>query len=416
MTLSSLQRTSQPFRHFLLALTVAVLLFLAATLTLQAQGTGTLSGRVVNETAGGGPGANIPVLLKVYKGMAPQRTVEAQTDTSGEFLFNGLDTAKEYIYRVIARYQGLAYPSDVMTFETGQVLTTTVPIYETTHDGGQVHVERAHLIMNVNPRRLQIGQFYVFSNPGDRTYLGSSSGVSETLRFYLPPGASDLQFQDGQLGERYFSTPDGFIDTEPVLPGTGSHQVLYSYNLDFNSPQYTFSVTTPYSVTAMNVLISDPAVRAKSPILASEGTRSLQGQEWSSLVAESLPPTQVVPLALDNLPLEARATPSAAPQAQPAQPPVDRTDMLRLIIVGVIALICGVLIGYYLPHPSAQQPTNQKPVAPKPPVEEKSEDELLAALADLDDAFERGDLTEDQYRKQRAGLKQELAARLQQGK
>lgn len=358
--------------------------------------------------------ADVPVTLQVYKGMSVDHALETKADASGGFQFGGLDTTKDYLYQVLAQHQGLAYPSDFMAFEEGQVLTTTVPVYDTTRDGEQVHVERAHVIMNVSPRRLQIGQFYVFSNPGDRAYIGSNSGLSETLRFYLPPDASGLQFQDGQLGERYISTPDGFIDTEPVLPGTGSHQVLYSYNLDFSSPQYTFSVTTPYSVTAMNVLVSDPAVQTRSSVVASEGTRSLQGQEWSSLIAENLPAGQVVPLGLDNLPLESRAAPTAPAEVRPAQTPTDRSDLLRLIVVAAAALVVGILVGYYLPHPSAQQPDVEQRTAPEAPAAEKSEDELLAAIADMDDAFERGELSEEQYRRERGKLKKELAARIQQ--
>ncbi|NTU51394.1 MAG: hypothetical protein HGA94_03025, partial [Candidatus Aminicenantes bacterium] len=54
------------------------------------------------------------------------------------------------------------------------------------------------------------------------------------LLFNLPDGAVNLQFQDGELGERFVSTADGFGDTLPIRPGTGEYQVLFSYDLPYS--------------------------------------------------------------------------------------------------------------------------------------------------------------------------------------
>ena len=388
-----------------LALTLAILLAMIGTGSVLAQGTGYLEGQVVNQTEDGDIPAGIPVTLVTFKGMSMEATTEVKTDMEGRFRFDDLDTSEDNIYQVAAENGGVNYLTDFMVFEDGTIPPVTLTVYEPTGEGTNIHVERLHLIIDVHPRHLQVGQFYVFSNPGNRTYIGDAEEDDGVLRLSLPEGASNLEFQDGQLGERYLSTADGFVDTSPVLPGVGMHQVLFSYNLDYDSPQFTFSVTDHYSVTGVNVLVSDPAVEVSSPILQAEGSRNMQGQDWVSLAGEKLPPGQEIRLSFDNLPMEEREMP-----APPGAPSTGSADTLKFVVLGLVLFGLGVLVGYNLPR---KQGAQESPPA-EPSSESLEEDDLIVALADLDDTFERGELPKAEYRKRRAKLKRQLAGRIRQ--
>ena len=381
-----------------------MLITLGTSSTL-AQDTGYLEGQIINQTEDGDIPADVPVTLVTFKGMSMEETTEVKTDEEGRFRFDDLDTSEDSIYQVAGEYKGINYLTDFMVFEDGTIPPVTLTVYEPTTDEASIHVERLHIIINVHPRHLRVGQLYVFSNPDDHTYIGDSEGTTEILRFSLPEGASNLQFQDGQLEERYLSTADGFVDTSPVLPGVGMHQVLFSYNLDYDSPQFTFSVTDQYSVTGVNVLVSDPAVDVSSPILQAEGSRNMQGQDWVSLAGEELPPGQEIRLSFDNLPMEEREMP-----APPGVPSSGSADTLKFVVLGLVLFGLGVLVGYHLPR---KQGAQESPPA-EPSSESLEEDDLIIALADLDDTFERGELPEDQYHEQRARLKQQLADQLRQ--
>ena len=390
-----------------------VLLFLLALSSgaglALAQETGYLEGQAVNQTEGGGVPANIPVTLIVLKDMSMQDRLNAQADGEGRFRFDGLDTSESSVYQVVAEYKGVDYFSDFLAFEDGKIPSLTVDVYEPTEEQTNVHTERLHVIINVRPRQLQVGELHVFSNPSDRAYVGHSTEMSGTLRFSLPTGANDLEFQEGQLGGRFASTDEGFLDTSPVLPGTGSHQVLFSYNLDYDSPEFSFSVTDYYSVTGVNVLVSDPAVQVDSPALQSEGFRNVQGQEWVSLAGKNLPAGQEIRLSFSNLPLEQRESPM--PPAG-ATGPLAQTDNFKFIVLGLALFGLGVLVGYSLPRRERVQEAAsfQLPDDSVAGGAEADEDELIVALADLDDAFERGEVSEGPYRQQRADLKKQLAA------
>jgi hypothetical protein len=393
-----------------LVLTLALLLAMFGTGSILAQGAGYLEGQVVNQTENGDIPADISVTLVTFKGMSMEATTEVQTDREGRFRFDDLDTSEDNIYQVAAEYGGVNYLTDFIVFEEGKIPPVTLSVYEPTTDGTGIHIERLHLIINVHPRRLQVAQLYVFSNPGSRTYVGDAEEDAEVLRLSLPEAASDLEFQDGQMGDRYLSTPEGIVDTAPVLPGTGNHQVLLSYNLDYDSSQFAFSVTDVFSVTGVNVLISDPAVEVSSPILQAEGSRNMQGQDWVSLRGEQLPPGQEIRLSFDNLPLEERETP-APPGALASR----SADTLKFVVLGLVLFGLGVLAGYNLPR---KQGAEESPSGKAPSVESTSEvleeDDLIIALADLDDTFGRGELPKAEYQKRRAKLKRQLAGQMRQ--
>ncbi|MEE8389171.1 MAG: hypothetical protein V3S14_00020 [Anaerolineae bacterium] len=132
-------------------------------------------------------------------------------------------------------YQDVACGSDLATFEPGQPeAVVAVTIYETTEDPSAIQIAQMHAFMSMLGDRLQIGEYLLVSNARDRTYVGKEdpeAGQRSTLSFILPEGAEELSFDDSGLGERYLERGGGFADTEPVIAGTATVEMLFSYEL-----------------------------------------------------------------------------------------------------------------------------------------------------------------------------------------
>lgn len=206
------------------------------------------------------PLADIPVTLEWYEGTTLKETRTAQTDAGGGFSFDELAVGGQNVYVVSATYKDVAYATDMLT------LTTTAPqqtvrldIYETTDDDAGIVIERAHLIISPQAEGVQIGQMFILSNTGDKTFVGKplqEGGQPATFRLYLPKGAEQITFDAGELRERFLSTPDGVADTLPIPPGQSTAQVVLSYTLPPQGNPWSMEYTFYYPVKNLNVLVS----------------------------------------------------------------------------------------------------------------------------------------------------------------
>jgi hypothetical protein len=77
-----------------------------------------------------------------------------------------------------------------------------------------------------------------------------------------------------------------------------------------------------------------------------------------------------------------------------------RSASLPWVVTGVVAAAAAIVVVYF-----ARRKT---PAARLVADDTGDEDELLAAIADLDESFESGRIVEDLYHAQRAKLKQDL--------
>ena len=194
-------------------------------------------GHVTNGTSGSATPTDLPVMLHVFSGREETKTLTTTLAADGSFRFGGLapGEAKTFVVRVV--YQDVAYVSDLGTFEPGQrELALPVTIYEATEDRSAIQVTQLHVFVSASGEHVRIGEYYLVSNTGERTYVGTKApeaGRRATLSFTLPEGTEGLHFESSGLGERYLERERGFADTAPVPPGTASSEVLFEYELPY---------------------------------------------------------------------------------------------------------------------------------------------------------------------------------------
>jgi hypothetical protein len=339
------------------ALTIILVLgsCLAPVYTL-AQSQGVIEGQVVNGTANGGSVEGLTVALRVFAGMEEQPSQTATTDAEGRFRFEGLSAESNHAYTLHLDYQGVEYGSDLLTFSEGETtLSVSIQVYESIESDEVISIERAHIFVDFQEDSLVVGELYIFSNSSDRIYIGAEE-VAEgqngatvlrgTLRLSLPTGAEGLAFEDGELGQRFFETDDGFVDTWSLPPGQASGRLMFSYALPYDLSGYDLTRHIPYPLEAINVLVADVGVDVTSDQLTSEGSRGMQGQSYLNLSGQNLSKGERLIVHFSGSPDN---EPVGESEAVPAQPtPESDQSLLRWVALGLIVLAVGFALGYPL--------------------------------------------------------------------
>lgn len=361
----------------------------------QEAGLGTVIGTLLNGTAGASAPDRLPLTLYALNADASSIifTRTMTSDVGGRFVIDQLDPSPTIIYAVHAPYQKANYYSDLVTFAHGD-LTVTMPItvYETTVDAGALSVEQMHLFFEFTPGHVTAGQLFILTNSGDRAYLGAD-GMS--VRFALPPDATNVSFDDGAPGSRYQLVAGGFADTEAVPPGVGAAEILVSFDLPYDGKKLDLDLTAAYPVKNVNVLVPEGGVKLTSAQLAAAGSRDTQNGTMLNFVGGGLAAGQAFALQLSGTPnLEAAGGLSAGTSG--ASPLLVASAILLLIAAGIVAFVW-----------LRQQRAAVEPEEEGVDVYARRE-ELLDAMAALDDDFEAGQIPEADYRRQRQELKAEL--------
>jgi len=262
---------------------------LAPTLVL-AQGTGVLQGQAINGTAGDQAVAGLEVILHSFQGQDEGEQRSTTTDAQGRFRFEGLETGSDWAYLVRVDYQGVQYSPGILAFESGQSeLSTTVQVYEATTDAEAVWAERAHIFVTLSDTGLEVTELYVFANSTDRTYVGAQEidGRRWTTRFLVPKDGFNLVFDDGTLGSRFLTAPQGgFVDTEPHWPGTTS--VMYSYELACPGGDCDLTRELLHPISNLNVLIPDAGATVESAQLVMAGKQQAEGGSFLNYAGRDL--------------------------------------------------------------------------------------------------------------------------------
>jgi hypothetical protein len=356
-------------------------------------GPASIVGTLVNGTAGASSPAHQPLTLYALTqdGSSILFTRTITSDADGQFVFDQLDPSPTTLYAIQTQYLKAYYTSDALTFAHGGVtLTAPITVYETTTDAAGVSVEQMHMFFDFAPGSTTVGQLFIVSNSGDRAYIGAD-GIS--LHLPLPPGATNVHFQDGELGGRYQSTPDGFADTEAVAPGVGTAQILVSCDLPYDGKKLDVNLPTAYPVKSVNVLVPDPGPKLTSSQLTFAGSRQTQVGNMQNYVGGNLAAGANLALQISGA---ANTTTTGRIPSGSTSPPwiLIASAALLLAAAGIVAFV------WLRQQREAAEEQGQDPAAQR--------EELLDAIAELDDDFEAGRVAEVDYRQQRTELKAEL--------
>jgi len=133
-------------------------------------------------------------------------------------------------------------------------------------------------------------------------------------------------------------TETGCASDRPVFPGT--HQFVFSYELEYQSSTYTFSKEIDYPINSLDVFVADVGAEVTTPGLTVQEPLSREGGRYLHLSGQDLTSADGLTLHLANLPLE-------APVAAPAAASTSGPGVLGWVVVGLATL--GVFVALCYP-------------------------------------------------------------------
>lgn len=379
--------------------TVTVAAPLTATQALTSSVLSTITGTVTD--ASGAPlteGATVN--LHGFTGMQLAMTATTTLNSDGTFVFDNIEIPAGRAFLATVEYGNVLYGSDVAQAETdGQPLGLFIQVYPSTKDQSGLSVDRLHFFFElVNQDTLRIAELYIISNNTGKTIVGDAPG-DPVLRFTLPKGAQNLQFQDGQLGERYIETAEGFADTSPVRPGAGAYQVLYSYELPYTR-KLELARPIQWNTGAVVVLAPETGLSVSGDNLQDAGSRDIQGAAYHTYNGPAMEAGSVLNMTVSGkLNLTGNLFKSSS-----------TTD---LVVGGGALGVVLVAVGLWLFQRSRKnapvETTSVSPADESGSALPESVDAVMDAILALDDLYQDGQLPEEAYTRRRAELKARLA-------
>ncbi|MGA2112285.1 MAG: c-type cytochrome [Anaerolineales bacterium] len=345
-----------------------------------------ITGQVTDGTTGK-PLASQAVVVQSFSGTAVLAQQGALTDSQGNFELQGVALPGGESVAAAVNYRGVTYSSVPKQGPSASgSISLPVAVYDTTTDASLLSMDEQHIFVESIPDRgvLRVGVLAIFSNSGRRTVVASQVGGG-ILVFDLPAGAKALQFGDGAVGSRYLLTASGFADTQAVLPGSGSHEVLYSFELPAaRTVPLRFPVRYPL---AGEVILVPPTLRVQSNQIVDSGPQQIQGGTYEQYAGGSLSPGQSLDLTI----------------LDQSQSPAGFGSRASIFIgLGLGLLVLGLLrAGLYVWRRRSSS-------GERPPQGASDREALLRSIAALDDAHEAGELEDEAYRIRREELKARL--------
>ncbi len=348
---------------------------------------GTIRGRVVNGTMGDSVTAGIEVQLIGIDGQALALTESTSTNTIGEFTFDNLEIVPDRIFGAYAEYHGVEYFSEGRQFSDDEkVIDTLVIVYEATPDTRTVHVDRLHLMFDFTVEGLvEVMEVWVLSNQGNQTVAPIEG--QEGIEFILPAGFSNLRFFNEMASERRFLITDrGFYDRGPLRPVEGT-EFVFSFTLPFKR-RLDFAQPMSYPVSATVILMPENGPKVDANGLQDLGVGDVGGTRRQTYNLGPISAGDAIELKL-----------SGGPSTSGGE-----VTQIGLIIGAALfgaALVAGGVWWYRIRVRDGSQEVAVEGIP-------SDREELLEAIATLDDGFEAGRIPEDEYRRRRQSLKQQI--------
>jgi hypothetical protein len=319
-----------------------------------------------------------------------------------------------HIFITTVDYKGTTYGSEIVTVQNEiSEIELPIEIYETTSDPSVLVVDRLHYFFEfLDEQTLQVVELYIVSNPTKQTVVASESG-SPILTFELPPNAENLEFQDGILGERYVVTPNGFGDTAPIRPGTGTHQTMFTYQIPYNRK---LELTRPVDLTtnAVVILVPEDEIKIKGDRIIDAGTRDVQGIPYRMYNGANLSPGEELRLTISGHPSWGNSLLARIRYVLSFV-----LGALGIVLIATLGALSVVLIAagvwFYLrnkPQRAKNEPHESS--AESYGTDTKNPETIMDAILTLDDLYREGQLPEEAYLERRSDLKMRLQQLLDQ--
>ncbi len=374
----------------------------------------TISGAVLNGSTNA-PVSGLPVRLRAFTASFEETLAVTTTlDIDGSYSFDLKDVSPDWVLLTSVSYGGLNFSSNatqVSRSQTAQVLPITV--FEQTTNEDAVKIDQIHLILEFFQGGVGVSELYVISNQEAAVFVGDTGQVADgTVKFALPEEAGNISFErtlgsfDSTIPATEIIQVDSlWYDTLPLRPGQGSSNLIVRYDLPYEN-EGTLAHTVLYDAANVTVILPDVGVELEEEGWTFRGVQQMPGGSgFLTYEREDLSAGSTIQMGLRGRP---QATSGGGSNAL-----APRNSSSELLIGGGVLLV-AVSAGLWMlrswqaaPRAGMREMTESNEAWGKEPAQDRIRI-LLQSIANLDDAYERGEVAEEQYRDQREALKSEL--------
>jgi hypothetical protein len=389
------------YRRILRAVTLTLALA-AVTLLTQPQYTAyaqspdtanELAGKVINGTAEAEAPANLQVTLRFQADTGEVIERVTLTLADGTFRFVNLPPQGNPGYVVSATYLEVEYTNRKLGEPLVEPLEVTV--YELTNDFTVLYLLDDTLALtsvDKKNRQIEVLEAVKLKNNSDRTFQTDvqTDGPMNLLRFTLPDGATDLDVETSLPGGHILQVNLGFALTTPIPPG--EHDILSVYRAPYNGSSLAYEPRFPMGVEAYRIMLPVGLARAESADMLELATATIGDRTFLMMESKKVAVGERVHFTITGLP-----QPSLVQRAQK----LGTSDgFKRGVLPALAGLVLVGLIGFTIAR-------RRRASAAIEAGNDTAHDELIIAIATLDERFAAGDIEEEAYKLERAELIQQ---------
>ena len=377
---------------------------------------GVIFGLLTNGTTGETLGETEVLLRGFTPEFEETLTLTTTTDAGGNFRFDVSDVAPDLIYIAGSSFDGLNFSSGANQLSRANpTLDLPISVYDKTSDPAGVNVAQLHVVMQFAEDRVQVSELYIVGNAENAVYVGPSGDPAQgVIEVAVPEGAENLMFQRsfGSMqsflpANDFVQTARGWADPLPLRPGEGALTLLVSYDLPYTSGM---EIAHPifYETATTTIILPDAGVDVTNNPWVAQPAQTMGDQgTFLNYSGPGVPVDETIRIVLEGRPSLVTDETGAA---------VVNRDQTTELLIGGGALLLAAVGGIFLwrgwqrraaadEEEDWDDETVIDDVAPS-----GDADALLPAIADLDNAYEAGNVEESAYQTQRAELKRRLAA------
>lgn len=382
------------------------------------EGNGEVQVTVSNGTSGKlSPGATVQLLIFDDVDFLTSR--EAVADAQGVAQFPGIAPDPGLFFQTQTTFNETVFVSEMMQFQpTDTTLPIDLPVYDPGGVVDDVRVSRAHWVVAIESSNgLDMGELYSLMNTGNRVYMGETmvgDGKPAVLEFELPAQAVNIAVEgDAGAEGRFIIEGNKVVDTQPLTPG--GRQLLFRYSLPATDGVADLTHPIAYPIDNLNLLVPDVGITVEAPDWVQGQPMGTSGGSYLNFILTNVaqgasPQARISGLETANVAESAAGggsgqviDPNATPglSGQPWAP-------FAVVGLGVLVLAGGTV---FVLRRRRTQPT----ASPRTRAEARQNvrQDLIQQIADLDDRYGEGELTEADYQSQRRLLKTRLVSLMQ---
>jgi mono/diheme cytochrome c family protein len=355
---------------------------------------GRISGVVTHGTAGGLLPDDLIVTIVALEGNMPVLEEEVSVAPDGSFNRADLELVPGRIYGALVEYQDVVYYSvGGHLLQEAPTLELPIVIYESTPDDSSVAVDRLHVIFDYSLEGLvEISELWLLSTAGDRTVV--QRGGANALLIQLPEGANNIRFPNAVSPDQFTVVEGGFVAHDPIRPDEPL-EVVVTFTIPYQR-SLAFRQELDYPVNAVVIL-----AESDTPTINGEGLQDLGERDMGGLVLRNY--------ALDALPADVTLELNLRGAHPLAATGLSNSNIaIGLGVFGVALIVVAAGVWMWNRRGAAVQKVESQEAE-----EPGSRNQLLQAIASLDDAYEAGEIEQADYEQQRASLKNQLVMRMQ---